>query len=88
MPVRYVPAQAGWIVDTAYDDAEGPTRALYAVVEWEFDAEAQESSALCWGPLGSEFEGTAFMVKIDLRDVDARVRFAPDEMTWAPRPAD
>jgi hypothetical protein len=53
---RRVPAQLGWIIEYPYKDPlkGGESIARWAVVEWEYDADRQNTRALCMGPLGQE----------------------------------
>jgi hypothetical protein len=53
---RRVPAQLGWIIEYPYKDPlkGGESIVRWAVVEWEYDADRQNTRALCMGPLGHE----------------------------------
>jgi hypothetical protein len=75
---RRVPAQAGWIVDLPHSDQPG-SRALWAVVEWDFNPGDRMTSVLCLGPLGQDLEGSAGLYEVTHPDL--RVRFASDQMS-------
>jgi hypothetical protein len=66
----------------------GKHRGLFAVVEWVHHAdEGGQTSAMCMGPLGAEFEETMALLEIPVSGTNTRVRLSPDEMA-GPKRAD